>query len=252
MAPTIAVVGVGPGAGMAVAEKFGREGFQVGLVSRNVERLKDFGSKLAAQGIEAASFPADVTDEATFTATLAEIGDRFGGLDVVEYGPVATGDTLATPRDVTPANAQLHFDYAVKGAITAVRAVLPDMLVRGEGALLFSTAVSALIPVPFTANFGISAFGLRSYVHNLNRDLAKDGVYAGLVMIGGRIYSDYTPREEGTSALGTLPASDVADVFFDLYTKRDRVEHVLADLDLLQQRIGGPNFVGSPAPGSPS
>lgn len=44
---TIVIVGAGPGLGAAVARRFGAEGFAVGLISRNQERV-DGGAIVAA------------------------------------------------------------------------------------------------------------------------------------------------------------------------------------------------------------
>lgn len=55
---TIAVFGVGPGMGRAVARRFGREGFQVALVARNQTRLDAFTAELAADGITPPGSPA--------------------------------------------------------------------------------------------------------------------------------------------------------------------------------------------------
>ncbi|KND37998.1 SDR family NAD(P)-dependent oxidoreductase, partial [Streptomyces stelliscabiei] len=59
--PVIAVIGAGPGLGLSIARRFGREGFQVALVSRTQDKLDALAARLAAEGIEAAGFAADVT-----------------------------------------------------------------------------------------------------------------------------------------------------------------------------------------------
>ena len=37
--PVIAIVGVGPGLGLSIARRFGREGYAVALISRTQSRL---------------------------------------------------------------------------------------------------------------------------------------------------------------------------------------------------------------------
>lgn len=59
---TIAIVGAGPGLGAAVARKFGREGFAVALIARNRTKLEALEKDLAADGVTARGYVADVRD----------------------------------------------------------------------------------------------------------------------------------------------------------------------------------------------
>lgn len=58
---TAALFGVGPGLGTSLAFKFGRAGYRVALVARRAALLKELVATLAAEGIEAAALPADLT-----------------------------------------------------------------------------------------------------------------------------------------------------------------------------------------------
>jgi NADP-dependent 3-hydroxy acid dehydrogenase YdfG len=244
VAKTIAIVGVGPGIGMAVARKFGGEGFNVALLARNEESLTGYVEELKGAGIEAAAFKADVTDRPGLEKALAKAKGTFGSIDVLEYSPTPPGDRIATPSATTVENAQFQFDVNVLGAIAAVQAVLPDMRANKDGALLFTTAGSATEPIPMTANFAISGSGVRSYARTLNQELKGEGIYAGMVEIGGVV-----DKEDGEPPAMPLPpecvvkASDAAATFWDMYTKRDRVDVMLGDMDvihkLLAQMTGG-------------
>ncbi|MFW8745672.1 SDR family NAD(P)-dependent oxidoreductase, partial [Mesorhizobium japonicum] len=85
--PTIAIVGAGRGLGLAIARTFGAEGFDVALISRNGDKLDGLVADLAADGITAAGFPADVLDRVGLRAALAAAKEHFGGIDVLEYSP---------------------------------------------------------------------------------------------------------------------------------------------------------------------
>lgn len=241
MAKTIAVVGVGPGVGMAVAERFGREGFKVALLSRRADALGGYVGELKAQGIEAAAFPADVRDRPGLVRALDAAAGHFGSIDVLEYGVTPTGDSLRTPRNITVENEQFHLDLAVLGPVAAVQAVLPGMLARKEGALLFTTAASAQHPVPFTASFGVAAGAELNYARVLFQDLAADGIYAGIVAIAGLV----VPRGQdpagrgGGRGLSVMTAESVADKHWELYTRRDTPEAFAGDAELLHQIASG-------------
>jgi NAD(P)-dependent dehydrogenase (short-subunit alcohol dehydrogenase family) len=73
MSKIIAIVGFGPGTSIAVAQKFGAEGFSLALVGRNEERLAASVSALRAGGATAFGFPADAGDPASIRAAIVNI-----------------------------------------------------------------------------------------------------------------------------------------------------------------------------------
>ncbi len=143
MKKTIAVVGAGPGIGMSVAKRFGREDFNVAVIARNASSLDKLVQELGSLGIDAAAFRADVVERAGLVAALQEATTRFGSIDVLEYSPTSSFDSMRGPKDIDVENEQFHLDLQVLGAIAAVRTVLPAMLERQSGSLLFTTAASA-------------------------------------------------------------------------------------------------------------
>jgi NAD(P)-dependent dehydrogenase (short-subunit alcohol dehydrogenase family) len=184
MNKTIGIVGAGEGVGLAVAERFGREGFQVALLSRDLEKTEALVVRLRQRGIRAQGFKADVLDRDGMTYALDSVKQRFGSIDVLEYSPLPSGQ-LPPPRDLNVDDQEYHLALNVLGPITAVRAVLPDMLAKKSGSILFTSAASAQRPLIVTAPFGIAAGALLNYVRILNRDVSADGVFAGFVAIAG-------------------------------------------------------------------
>src|SRR5438874_3301955 len=85
--PTIAIVGAGPGMGMSIATAFGRQGFDVALVSRRQAKVDDLAAQLGGSGIDAAGFAADVMRPETMVDAFTGVRDRFGAVDVLEYSP---------------------------------------------------------------------------------------------------------------------------------------------------------------------
>lgn len=214
---TIAIVGAGSGLGMSIAKKFGQNGFRVALLARNEEKLNQLVNELEQLGIEAAAFPADILDKAQIGLAFAAIKEKYGFIDVLEYSPTPSIDTLATPLDVTEENAQYQFQFNVLGAISSVRQVLPDMLDKQSGALLFTTGGAAMHPVPMMGNVGIAISGLRNYILNLNSELKDKGIYAGHLSIGIWMQPNSGVQDK------------IADIWYDMYTKKDRVEEFITE-----------------------
>ncbi|NUP21085.1 MAG: SDR family NAD(P)-dependent oxidoreductase, partial [Streptomyces sp.] len=163
--PTIAIIGAGPGMGLAIARTFGSRGFDVALLSRTKEKLQTLVDLLGQEGITAEAFTADVLDRSSLTAALDAVKVRFGAIDVLEYSPAAhtpaAGLTLAAPSEATAENLQPQIEYYLYGGITAAQAVLPAMREAGAGTLLFTTGGGSLDPLPMLGNVNAAQAALR-------------------------------------------------------------------------------------------
>jgi short-subunit dehydrogenase len=230
---TMAIFGAGPALGMATARRFGREGFRVALVARNRERLDGMVRELAGEGVGAARFPADLTDRTTALAALDAIEARFGSIDVLEYSPAAPAGGFRAASQVDVATVAAVLDPALLTPVALVGRVLPAMLARGDGGLLFALGASAGFPVPRLASAGLVLAALRSYAHALHAEVGPRGVYAGTLLIGALIAGSASHRDAGRwngggRELAVVGAGELADRLWDLYTRRDRSEEVVA------------------------
>lgn len=245
MTKTIAIVGAGPGLGTSMARRFGREGFHVGLLARNADRIDAMAAELALEGISASAHAADVLDRPTLRAALGDLERATGSIDVLAYLPTPKGAELKLPEDVDVESVMHQLDYTVLGPIEATQAVLPGMLARGEGALLYTGGYSSRHPVTTHANAGIALAAQRNYAYVLNRALAGKGIYAGTVTVAGLILRSTTGDEilaapaEVRAILEPLliDPDDIADVYWDMYQKRDRAEEVVGNPELVEATI---------------
>jgi NAD(P)-dependent dehydrogenase (short-subunit alcohol dehydrogenase family) len=223
--PTIAIVGAGPGLGLSIAKVFGRNGFSVALVSRTQDRLDRLAADLGESGVEAAGFAADVMDRESLAAAFDRITARFGAVDVLEYSPAphtpVPGITMTGPLDATVETVQPQVEYYLYGGMAAARQVLPGMIERGAGTLLFTTGGSSRDPLaapPEFATTAVASAALRAWVLKLHQALAGTGVYAA-----------HVPLSVWIGAGGPETQADtIAELYWDAHTKRDGAEHPYA------------------------
>ncbi|GIF67732.1 short-chain dehydrogenase [Asanoa ishikariensis] len=182
---TVAIVGAGPGLGLSLAKVFGGQGFEVALIARTASTLDELVDDLADSGIAAAGYRADIMDRPSLVRAFRDIAANHEPVEVLEFSPAPRGPeagmVLAGPLDVSVANVQPHLDFYVHGAITATGQVLPDMLERGSGTLLYTTGPGSVLPAPAMGNVGLACAALRNWVLNLHDALAGKGVYAAHV-----------------------------------------------------------------------
>jgi short-subunit dehydrogenase len=187
--PLITIIGAGSGLGLEIARAFGRKGFDVALVARDQAKLDGLAETLADEGVRARGFTADVSQPETIASALREIKGALGPIDVLEFSPADPSLTPVDVLQVTMENLQPQIDFYLGGALSAVRAVLPDMIEAGAGTVLVTTGGGSISPMPFLGNVNIAAAGLRNWTLNLHDALEEKGIYVAHVgitaLIGG-------------------------------------------------------------------
>ncbi|RIO58224.1 SDR family NAD(P)-dependent oxidoreductase, partial [Mammaliicoccus sciuri] len=139
---TLVIVGAGTGLGLFIAKKFGSEGFRVATISRNSEKLKVIQEELSNLNIETKTYIADITDLEALKQSIQAIKIDFGSIDVIEFSPYAKEDKFTNILETTPDSVSEMLKTYLFPSIQLVNDVLPDMINKGEGAILFTTGVS--------------------------------------------------------------------------------------------------------------
>ena len=220
MSKTIVVAGFGPGISTGVAERFGREGFNVALVARNADRLASGVQALAAKNVRAQAFAADLGNAAEVRKVLEKVRGAFGPITVIHWNAYArnAGDILSANPD------EIHgaLDIATVSLTVAVQTALADLRAE-KGALLVTNGGFAL-PVDAVDEAGVKygAMGLsianaakHKLVRLLATRLATDGIFVGEVMITGVIKG--SAFDQGN---GNLEPAAVGDIFWKLFQER--------------------------------
>ena len=173
---TMAIIGAGRNLGFSLAKRFGKEGFQIALVTRNSAKLNEMAGELISSSIEAYGFTADINKLDEIENALNGIKEKYGAIDILEFSPLTWDFPPAPVLKMTPESVRYHFESQVMSAINIVNFVAPDMVERGSGALLFTTGLTAFYPLPMMGNAGIAMAGLRNYLTNLTAALAPKGI----------------------------------------------------------------------------
>jgi NADP-dependent 3-hydroxy acid dehydrogenase YdfG len=217
---SIVIVGAGPNLGLAIARRFGREGFAVGLVSRTQAKLDDLASQLKSEGVTAAGAAADIRDSDALTAAIRSLAGRLGEVEVLEYSPLPAPEFMKPILETTVDDVRGPIEFSILGAVAATQAVIGPMRDAGRGTIMFTTGGAAINPYPLRAGVGISFAGEVAYARMLHDELADSGIHVAHTAIGGRIAPgmDHEP-------------SDVADVLWSHH----------ADRGAFQTRLGIPD-----------
>lgn len=218
---TIAVIGAGPGLGAAVARRFGREGYDVALISRDRERADALAADVTGEGISARGFAADVRDPKALEAALDAATATLGPIEVLQYSPVPHRDFMRPVLETGPADLVGPIEFSVYGPVAAVRQVLPGMRALGRGTILFVNGGTAVVPHPERAGTSIAFAAESAYGHLLHDTLAADGIHVAQLIIPGAIIPGHQRKD---------PAA-LADTLWSMHQDRHGFRHFADDLD---------------------
>ncbi len=196
-----------------MARRFGREGLSVGLVSRHQGRLDALATDLAADGVQAKGFAADVRDPASLTAALRQVTEELGPIEVLQYSPLPAKDFMRPVLETTPEDLVGPVEFSIYGSVAAVHAVLPGMRFLGEdrGTILFVNGGSAVKPGRGVTGTSVAFAGQAAYAELLHEVLGEEGIHVSQLIIGGAIEPD--SDDKSPEAL--------ADLLWNLHTERD-------------------------------
>ncbi|MBC8093875.1 MAG: SDR family NAD(P)-dependent oxidoreductase [Pseudonocardia sp.] len=220
---SIAIIGAGAGLGAAVARRFGREGFAVGLISRHQGRLDALVAELGKDRVQAQGFVADVRDPASIAAALEQVTETLGPIEVLQYSPLPQKDFMRPVLETTPADLVGPVEFSIYGPVAAVHQVVPGMRFLGtnRGTILFVNGGSAVTPGRNVTGTSVAFAGQAAYAQLLNEVLGEEGIQVSQLIIPGQIIAGDPVKDPAV----------LAEHLWDLHTERDRFRFTVEGKD---------------------
>lgn len=160
----VVITGGSRGIGAAMAYQFAAQGARVTLVARNVDAL----TRIATQ-ISGAYVVADLSDDTVVNTLIDTIENTHGPIDVLVNNaglettmPLAVEDERAI-RTVCRVNLEVP--------MLLTRQVLPRMLARGAGHLVFVSSLAGTAGFPGMSVYAGTKAGVLNFVASLSREL---------------------------------------------------------------------------------
>lgn len=177
------LIGIGPGNGLSMAKRFGRAGFEILMVARSEQKLETYKAELAAVGVRAQGYPADIADEDSFLRLLEYIAAEHPDIEVLHYNPSAYNP--APPSQISLPVFLSDLKINIVGALLAAQAVFPQMKNRGRGTIFFTGGGTAIQAPPMLASLGVGKAGLRNLTFSLAQECKPLGIHVATVTICG-------------------------------------------------------------------
>lgn len=179
--PVCLIAGVGDATGAALARRFASGGYRVAMIARNAERLRVLEREIDG----ARGFVRDVGDLDALAETVADIRAGMGAPSVLVHNAVA--HSFNTFLDADPADLERNFRVNATALLYLARALAPDMIAAGQGAIMVTGNTAAHRGVPNYALFAPTKAAQRILAEALARDLGPKGIHVGYITVDAAI-----------------------------------------------------------------
>lgn len=212
------VVGGAHGIGKAIAKRLGNEGARVMILDIDNEGMKAVGCEMKSKGSEVQEIFCDVCESACVSSAIQQVIDRHGRIDI-----------LMQIAGIAPAVPYLELDEEtwdrtintnLRGAFLVSKAVLPHMVERRRGKLVFMASTNSWDGEAQLAHYNVSKSGVFLLAKTIAREFGKFGINSNAVgpgLIKTRLsapiledpffHAKYT-SENGVIPLGRLGTTD--------------------------------------------
>jgi short-subunit dehydrogenase len=219
-APIALITGASGGIGALYAERLARRGYDLILVARDAERLRDMAGRIAGNTRRNVStMSADLADP----DALHEVEALLRGNPRISMLVNNAGFGAVTPLlGSDPDRMQFMIEVNVTALTRLAYAVAPGFVERGSGTIINIASTVALAPELLNGVYGASKAYVLAFTQSLQHELADKGVRIQAVLPGatGTAFWDVA----GIGGAGNLPAEWVMSA-------EELVDAALAGLD---------------------
>ena len=205
------VTGATSGIGVGIAALFAKEGAEVAVVGRNAERGEGVASKISASGGKAFFVQADVSKSSDVERMVSTCVQRMGGVDVLVNN--AGVQALGKLTEMTEADWDTVFGINVKGTFLCSRAVVPEMLKRGGGAIVNIGSVGGLRSFAGGSIYCSSKSAIVAFTKAVALEYGSRGVRANCICPGSietPMLAEYADHKDATEALNRKARDEIA------------------------------------------
>jgi uncharacterized protein len=171
----VLITGASSGFGADAALLFAREGCDVILAARRVDRLQALVDKIHQAGGDALAVPVDVSQRVEVELMVKTVLEIYGRIDILfnnaGFGRLNWLENLDAERDI-----ETQLDVNLTGLIQVTRVVLPHMYRQRSGHIINMSSMAGWIAPPLYSIYSASKYGVRGFTDALRREAAPFGV----------------------------------------------------------------------------
>lgn len=205
MSQVAVITGTSRGVGRATALRLAEDGFRLALLGRPSAAQEETERLLVHLGAQFVHVPCDLAQPAEVAGAARVVLDRLGPPDVVVHNAGIVERANLAELDDDSWDRQLEINLSAPFRLT--RALLPAMLARGSGRILFVSSIAAHLGSLRQAAYNASKAGLVALMRCLAEELRETNL-STMALLPGAIDTDML---EGSPYPARMTAAEVAE-----------------------------------------
>lgn len=207
------ITGASRGIGAAAALVLAKHGYRVVVNYRaSAPQAEDVVASIVAADGEAVAIKADVTEPDDVATMVGEVNRRWGGIDVLVHNALTPYD-ITSFADLSWKQLGGKVDTELRAAFLTTKAVVPGMISRGHGRLIYLSALLSRRPRDGMITLGTAKAALDQFVRYVALELAPHGITANLVApttVEGALSSGLVSAERLSAMAASIPMGRLA------------------------------------------
>lgn len=220
----VMIVGSTRGFGRSCASVFANEGAKLALIARDAGELEKV-SKEAKQvrDVPIEIFPSDFMSPDDPSRVVSEIIAQYGKIDAL-VNTVGVCNSNPDKDPLAPEEMWMDaFQSVLMAAVRSCRAVVPEMIKNGGGAIVNTSAMSARHYLPSIAHYSAQKAAVAHFTKNLAIYYGKDNIRANIILPGWIMSEQVENIITQYSEFPELKGKSRQDVFERMNEDIDRV-----------------------------
>ncbi|HEV7561857.1 MAG TPA: short-chain dehydrogenase/reductase [Solirubrobacterales bacterium] len=214
------VTGAARGIGYETARQMHMRGASVAVLDLDADQAAEAAERIGPRAI---GLSGDVTDQGAMMNTVAEVVEKFGGLDVAVANAGIAQQQFATVRGISGEEWERVFEVDLLGVWRTVRAALPQIVER-RGQMVVISSVYAFANGMGNTPYAVAKAGVESLGRALRVELAPHGASATVAYFG------WVDTKLVQDAFAQPDANRVKDLSPDFLLKRITPDEAAAGL----------------------
>jgi short-subunit dehydrogenase len=208
--PLAVVTGASSGIGFELARVFADNGFDLVIAAEDGE-VSNAKAELEETAAHVQAHRLDLATEAGVIELYRHLGKAGKPVDALALNAgIGAGGAFATETDL---NDELKLiDLNVRGTVHLCKLVLPDMVERDAGRILFTSSIASTMPGAFQAVYNASKSFVQSFALALRDELKETDVTVTSLMPGPTDTEFFERADMEDTAVGSGEKDDPAEV----------------------------------------
>ncbi len=179
---TALITGGGRGIGKSIAMAFSQQGADIVITSRTDTQLQNAARDIASVGGKCLPVEGDVSRTQDIERIVEECRKAFGSIDILVNN---AGISKESPfMDLSLSDWDRTLNVNLMGVVHCIRALLPEMRMKGAGKIINIASAAGLRGLPNSAAYSASKAGIIALTQSLGDEVGPEGIQANIICPG--------------------------------------------------------------------